>query len=248
MEHKVRRERNKILQDIKTCSRSIQLNEEAANRFLHQEDTEYNRGQLQKLRSLVESKKQDLDELNVRLTRLEKGLLDSELVEQAQKDTLETHRKRDEVSRKKQEKKERKLENKAKADAYWKSSVAASREARSLRKGMEGSYRHFLSASDTVPSYIQKSLKKMPNNKGYIWRSVHFYGYLPAEEGKPVSMFENCSGGILRIHEWTEKEYRLYERKGGGGGGNKNKNNKKGRKELIYSYPRRKRALPFFLN
>ena len=53
----------------------------------------------------------------------------------------------------------------------------------------------------------------MPNNKGYIWCGVNFYGDLPEQKG-PRVMFEKKRGGILIIHEYTDNEYRRYEKNG----------------------------------
>jgi len=53
----------------------------------------------------------------------------------------------------------------------------------------------------------------MPNNKGYIWRGINFYGKLREQYG-PTVMFEKKRGGILVIHEYTEREYRRYEKQG----------------------------------
>ena len=63
----------------------------------------------------------------------------------------------------------------------------------------------------------------MPNNKGYIWRGVHFYGELPEESG-PRVMFEK-QRGLLLIHEYTPREYRLYEKEG------------KNRKKMVHKSP-----------
>ena len=71
------------------------------------------------------------------------------------------------------------------------------------------------------------NLAEMPNNKGYIWRGVHFYGDLPGQAG-PQVMFEKQRGGILVIHEHTDHEYRRYEKEG------------KNRKQLVHKSRRKK--------
>lgn len=74
-------------------------------------------------------------------------------------------------------------------------------------------YEHFLRVCDSIPDYMLKKLKTMPNNKGYIWRNVFCYGNLKAEEGQPTIMFEK-KNGILVIHEWTNTEYKIWHKEG----------------------------------
>ena len=52
----------------------------------------------------------------------------------------------------------------------------------------------------------------MPNNKGYIWRSIHYYGEKKAERGQPIILFEK-KGSVLYIHEVTTKFHKIYEKK-----------------------------------
>ena len=52
----------------------------------------------------------------------------------------------------------------------------------------------------------------MPNNKGYIWRNVYLYGYLPEEKG-PRVLFEKI-GNVLVIHEHTDTEYKIFNKNG----------------------------------
>lgn len=43
-----------------------------------------------------------------------------------------------------------------------------------------------------VPSYMRENLAKMPNNKGYIWKGIYYFGDLPPEHPMDVTtMFEN---------------------------------------------------------
>ena len=69
---------------------------------------------------------------------------------------------------------------------------------------------------------MKSNLADMPNNKGYIWRGVVFYGDLPEYKGQPRILFEK-KGRILVIHEYSGKEYKRYEKEG------------KNRKILVYS-------------
>jgi hypothetical protein len=54
----------------------------------------------------------------------------------------------------------------------------------------------------------------MPNNKGYIWKNISCYGERPPIEGEPVILFETQKDGLLIIHETTDKESKIWYKKG----------------------------------
>jgi len=82
------------------------------------------------------------------------------------------------------------------------------------KREMDKSWQYFLKSRDTFPEYMSKKLKNMPNNKGYIWKSIHFYGERPSIPGDPVILFETQREGILVIHEITNREYKIWHKKG----------------------------------
>lgn len=82
------------------------------------------------------------------------------------------------------------------------------------KREMDKSWQYFVKARDTFPEYMSKKLKNMPNNKGYIWKSIHFYGERPYIPGDPVILFETQREGILVIHEITNTEYKIWHKKG----------------------------------
>jgi hypothetical protein len=54
----------------------------------------------------------------------------------------------------------------------------------------------------------------MPNNKGYIWKNISCYGERPPTPGEPVILFETQKDGLLIIHETTDKETKIWYKKG----------------------------------
>ena len=75
----------------------------------------------------------------------------------------------------------------------------------------------FFDICSKFPEYLKKKLDKMPNNKGYIYKGIHFYGKLPPDN-QNLCMFEKkfskTRENILRIHEWKNNKYTLYEKIG----------------------------------
>lgn len=84
------------------------------------------------------------------------------------------------------------------------------------RKNTEKDYRFFLKKmqkiEDSLPNYIRRNLKEMPNNKGYIWKDCWFFGELPPEKNQPQIMFEKLFNNVLRIHEYDQTDYKIYEK------------------------------------
>jgi hypothetical protein len=82
-------------------------------------------------------------------------------------------------------------------------------------KDMERAYTYYMRVRDSIPGYMARNLKEMPNNKGYIWRDTAYYGHLAAEKKKPTVLFDRDSRTkVLTIHEWTPTEYKMFEKNG----------------------------------
>ena len=63
-----------------------------------------------------------------------------------------------------------------------------------------------------VPQYMRDNLRKMPNNKGYIWKGIFYYGLLPPENPMDITTMFEKHNQALYIHEWTPKYYRIFEK------------------------------------
>ena len=63
-----------------------------------------------------------------------------------------------------------------------------------------------------LPEYMRRNLREMPNNKGYIFRGIQYYGEKRAERNKPTILFEK-NRGVLNIHEITKGEAIKYIKK-----------------------------------
>lgn len=82
-----------------------------------------------------------------------------------------------------------------------------------LQKDIDYNYRHFNRAEESLPDYIRKNIKELPNNKGYKWKGVSFYGERPEERGnKPIILFEKYGNQPLIIHEWSQTHYTRYKK------------------------------------
>jgi hypothetical protein len=79
---------------------------------------------------------------------------------------------------------------------------------------MDTEYENFVKTCKMIPKRIYNKLSKMPNNKGYIWKGVYLFGFLPPEAKKPVVLFERVERDIIHIHEYTLTNYKVYKKSG----------------------------------
>jgi hypothetical protein len=83
-----------------------------------------------------------------------------------------------------------------------------------LKKNLKYYYDRMMNTE--LPPYMKDNLKRMTNDKGYIYRGIWFFGE-KIVKNNVLTMFENIKG-IQYIHEyyWDEykgkKIYRLYEK------------------------------------
>jgi len=215
MEMKRRAEKNRINDAIRQIKTYIRTDEATIERFRGAHtNIKYNTAQVAKLRAKNETRVQELGELDDRIDDLVAGNLDEELDADSLRTQQEIKSKDDEA---KQRKRNAKIEKEAKSvvsKAYYQAGRQADRQHRWNQKGADRSYKHFVRARDSIPDYMLRKLKNMPNNKGYIWKSVHCYGDRAAERGKPTVMFERQRGGILVIHETSATEYKIWHKDG----------------------------------
>jgi len=77
----------------------------------------------------------------------------------------------------------------------------------------------------SVPNYIVENLRKMPNNKGYIWKGIFHLGLLDPEQPIHIKTFFEKNNDILYIHEISPNYYKIFK-----------KIDKSSNKELISEY------------
>lgn len=69
-----------------------------------------------------------------------------------------------------------------------------------------------LHSFQTLPSYMKKNLKVMPNNKGYIHNGTHFYGLKPPEnDPNVIVMFEKLPN-VLKIYKYYPDKMEISEK------------------------------------
>lgn len=220
---------NSIKLEINECEKIIERSKETIGRLKHTNlGIEFIKKQIDKLKTSISEKEDRLSVLNSQIVIVDKGGLDNEINMEYSKN--ENRKKKLDHARKMitKENKKEKQEKKDKCKKYWDGIVGAARSERQKEKDMRYAQSYFEKTCDNLPEYMKRNLADMPNNKGYIWKGIYFYGDLPEESGTRV-LFEKRKGGLLIIHEYTDKEYKIFEKNG------------KERKRLLEKYDRKKK-------
>lgn len=131
-------------------------------------------------------------------------LLDQRIAKERRND-LDFHRKRT-------EKVEKKKGEKVILKGFFDGQRAINKDKRDKRYQMKKAFYHFKRTDCRFPDYLRKKLKKMPNNRGYIYNSIRYYGKLPENEYEPILLFERQRNGTLLTHEYTNDEYIVHSK------------------------------------
>ena len=175
----------------------------------------YVTNQISILKEKIESKTKLVEELNNKINDIKNGLLDDEIQKEYDDNRERSKSIYLKYEKKKEDKKKEKEVKKKMTKDYWNKVKSDSKERYNKKRDMRYQHKYFTKVCDSMPNYLLKNLKNMPNNKGYIWRGVYCYGDLPAERNQPNVLFEKKKGGILAIHEYRSNgEYRRYEKLG----------------------------------
>jgi len=131
-------------------------------------------------------------------------LLEQRIVKERRND-LDFHRKRT-------EKVDKKKGEKVILKGFFDGQRAINKDKRDQRYQMRKAFYHFKRTDCRFPDYLRKKLKKMPNNRGYIYNSIRYYGKLPENEYEPILLFERQRNGTLLTHEYTNDEYIVHSK------------------------------------
>jgi hypothetical protein len=202
--------RNKIKDGRSFINRSLETITRLKNSKMNYE---FIRTQIDTINKSVNEKEKIIDSLENRLLLLNKGELDDEINAEYKQNKdislIQKKQRKEKILAKQKDKAEKKKVGRE----YWQGILGACRKERSDQRGIRSSWRYFNKVNDSLPSYMQRNLSQMPNNKGYIWRGIWFLGELRPKKG-PHVMFEKKKGRILVIHEYTKYEYKRYEKVG----------------------------------
>lgn len=111
------------------------------------------------------------------------------------------------------------LKNQEKLDAFYQKEHQLRRDDRILQYQMRKEWEWLCRQDEKLPEYIRANLQKMPNNKGYIFKGIWYFGLLPTENNEILIMFERPMGADKQlIHEiHKNKCHKIYQKNPNGG-------------------------------
>lgn len=213
----------KIINTIKDLENGIKHNTNSTNNLRVSDlNISYIENRIEKIKVDSNEKQNAIITYNEKILLIENGECDTEIETELQ--TNATVKQKDKVI---------KFTEKdiQKSKEVYKNEQNEKRQNKHYDKNTGSSYRYLLKTSDKMPVFMKNNLNDMPNNKGYIWKDIWYFGAKKAEQ--PVNvliLFEKKydQRDVLFIHEYSPNEYKLFKKQG------------KNRKELIESRIRRK--------
>ena len=171
--------KNEIVRKISEGDHFIRLTSNSVRNLKenkHDEESTFTYVDLQiKKRNLkIKEYKEKIKELRKLLILLKNGDLDAQLNIEADKNLIKSTQNREkELEKYKERRKAIKVKTdklKEKRESEYKSRKSISQ----TRRDMNYAFKYY--SNITIPDYMARKLKYMPNNKGYVWRGVYFYG------------------------------------------------------------------------
>jgi len=203
-----------ITQRILLLERAIETDQAMLENLKEQGATSFVLAQIEKITNRNDNRKEEICILTKKRKDFKCGLLDEEIGKEIQ----ETNKKNASIEKllvmKKNRLREKKQVDSDKSKSFYQKSVSADRENRFKEKDMQRAYLNYLKWVDTIPDYIQNSLKEMPNNKGYIWRGIECYGSNQDNNQSSSTVLFEKHRGLLVIHDRTPTEHKIFHKKG----------------------------------
>ena len=212
MNHRMHYENN-LKNDIKQMKHYNQKDRDKIER-LQRLDDDYFINQVMKARENIQNRLAMIEKLEQDILRCQNGEFDQQFRAERRKNMEESNQRDEQMKRKRFAEAEQKRRQGDEIRLRDKQDRNEDRRSRNLKRDMDRSYDYYLKLCSSIPEYMMRNLKEMPNNKGYIWRGMYLYGKLPYEEDKPRVIFEKPQRDVLHIHEWYKGEYRKYEKIG----------------------------------
>jgi len=201
-------EKNKIYEEIKELKLNINRSSDFTAKLRNMRADLYVTTQLEKQTTLISKNNERLLFLEERLKKLENGELDDELVDNAKESQREAVNKGNAtILRKKEEKKVRKEDEKASKDYY---SLMRKSDRENKAYMYESAARHFFRINP--PDWMQKDLNNMPNNEGFVYKNIWFFGEKPRSGN--TSRITEANKGYKIITTWDCDYERVYRKEG----------------------------------
>jgi hypothetical protein len=171
----------------------------------------YVQTQMKKVTESLNTRVQELTDLEERIEKLENGDLDEELIIAMEETAREIKEKGDlTITRKREAKAVSAADAKKSLDFY-------KQERQSMRMNKERYYKsaenHFHRTCDTIPDFMERDLKRLPSNHGFCLRGVYLFGPRAPTSKVDFKVTELQKGKQI-ITYWNKTHISIYEKVG----------------------------------
>lgn len=207
-------EKNRITEELRLASKYNDIDTASLARFKGGNGADlFIKKQTEKLTEKVSERNKQIEDMQIRLGRLESGDLDDELLSKIKQNTKDTKAKHNVYLAQKAKKKEEEEEDSKFGKKMYDLDRKSDKEQKSYY--FNSALRHFNKAEDTLPDWMKHDLERMGNNEGYIWKSVHFYGHRePNNRG--YTQVTEAKKGVKVITRWWKDRLQVIEKRGRG--------------------------------
>lgn len=158
-----------------------------------------------KLQETHERLKRKVLELEERIELIKSGKMDDEISDTYVRDTAAFNKKSAKHVKTKDVVDAEKAEQQIIKD--WSTQdYRAGRKEKYSEKDMQREESYFYHVIETLPDFIKRSIDNMPNNKGYKWRGIVFYGKKAPESNGAHVLFDKRPDGTYIIETTTTTE------------------------------------------
>lgn len=190
----------KIQEKEKTISRNTDLTKTIKSSTY---GSDYILSQIEKYKRTIEESQNDIIEYQNQIIDISEGKYDTEY-----KDEQDEHvNKKNKVLEKKNQEKLKEKESQDEAIARYNKMQTMEKQKYSSENSMRKSLDYYYNVIDTIPDFMDTQLKRMPNNKGFIWRGVYFYGSLPPDSNPHITTITDIR--TKEKHIWSFDTYQV---------------------------------------
>jgi hypothetical protein len=211
-----RREKNKLNIDKKQLEIYIERDKDSIPKLKNSGlNSEFVLNKIELIKEKNKEREMQLIEINEKLILLENGDLDDEIkLQQQLEQKISENKHKEKLNIKENKKKEKEIDTQ-KSKQFIKSMKSENQLLGQKRRDMKYGLKDFYRSVDSLPSYMITNLNTMTYNKGYIWKGTQFYGKIPENNpNENIILFEKPGRDILRIHEISLYDHKIYDKYG----------------------------------
>lgn len=202
--------RNEINFKIRENEKIIAKNLHTINRIREKDDTYY-KNMCEKLKLQNEEREEEIQNFKQIIGKIDTGEYDKEIKEEKIKNQRIIKQKNQEVLDRKSKIKD--IEDKNNEE--WKQKNQKERDyfrkERYNKRNLGKEYQKFLKNVNRCPDFINKKLKNMPNNKGYVWNNIYYFGQQKQKhKSDTVTIIQKERNNKMYIQEWRSDRIDVY--------------------------------------